>query len=90
MESLGDALQKRISQRGLSSAISATLILEAARRVLPPNVVPHTFRDKTLNVTLTSASDAYFFKQECENYLELINAALPKPVVESIRVRIKH
>lgn len=89
MESLADALKRRIQQAGVASSLSATALIEVAQRVLPEQVRATTFHNSVLTVTVPKGSDAYFFKQELETHCERINAALgSQGKVEKIRVRI--
>ncbi len=90
MESLGDTLKRKMEQRGLGKVALTTIVLENANRILPPAIRAKTYHDGLLRVETGESSQAYFFKQECETYQELINASLPNPVVTKIVIRINH
>lgn len=90
MESLHDALMKRMGNYGIEKAVSATLIIEAANRILPPMVRAKTYRGDILTVEAKTSTDAYFFKQDLETYLERINAAIPQAAIKNIRIHTKH
>jgi predicted nucleic acid-binding Zn ribbon protein len=90
MESMGDALRKRLDRAGLGNAMEASVIVESANRVLPQPLRAKTIKDGTLTIEAETGRDAFFLKQEIETYLERINAALPQSIVKSIRIRSKH
>lgn len=88
MDSLHDAMMKRMERVGLEKALSATFILEAANRVLPQQFRAKTFRNGVLTLEANVAAHAYIYKQEEETFLEQINAALPEKIVEKLRLRV--
>ena len=90
MEPLADSLRKRMHRVGLESALSASFILETARRVLPTDCNPKSIHNGVMWIEAPTGADAYFYKQEAENFVERINAALGKKVVEVVKVRIRH
>lgn len=87
MESMGDAIRRRLEQAGIGRAVSASVIVESANRVLPEPLRAKTIKDGVLLIEAATNHDAFFLKQEREMYLERINAALPEPIVKSIRIR---
>lgn len=87
MESMGDALKKRLEQAGIGRAVSASVIVESANRVLPEQLRAKTLKDGVLLIEAATNHDAFFLKQESDMYLERINAALPEPLIKSIRIR---
>lgn len=90
MDSIHDMLIKRARRQGMETAITATIIIEAANRVLPSTAKAKTFNNGVLYVEASSGAEAYLFKQELVSHLECVNAALPEPVVKELKVRIKH
>jgi hypothetical protein len=90
MDSMHDALIKRMRNFGLDKAITATVIIEAANRILPPEVRAMTFHKGVLTVQAQTGTDAYMLKQELDDSIERINAALAQKPIESIRIRIRH
>ncbi len=90
METLHDALLKRMGNVGLEKVLSASMLVESANRVLPPEFCAKTFKNDCLTIETATSASAYFFKQDSETYLERINAALSNPVVKQLRLRIKH
>lgn len=90
MESLSDALKGRIQHFGLSKAITATQIIDAANRVIPPNFQAKVYKNNSVTVEAPNSAEAYFFKQDVDMYIERINAALNSQEVEHIKIRINH
>ncbi len=90
MESLSDSLKKRLDKRGLDGVLTAATLLEIAKRVVPNHVIPKSLHSGVMWVEVSSGSEAYFFKQEIEDYIERINAAIGQEVVTSIRIRTTH
>ncbi len=90
MESLNDAIMDRMARVGQAKAYSASLVLETANRVLPEGFRATTYKAASITIETRIGSEAYFFKQDLDTHLERINAALPKPEVKSLRLRIKH
>jgi hypothetical protein len=90
MESLNDALKKRLNTYHLNQVLSATQIVEAANRVLPPFSRAKTFKNEVLTVAISAPVDAYTFKQDIETHRERINAALGSDTVKQIRIRVTY
>lgn len=90
MDSLSDAMKKRLDRQHLDQALSAASKIEIVRRVLPSYVVPKTLAHSTLMVEIDTPVHAYFFKQELEDYIERINAALGTPAVTTVKIWITH
>ena len=90
MESMHEAMIKRMGKFGLEKALSATIILESANRVLPPSYRGKVFKDGVITIEVPTSRDAYFFKQDLESTIEQINAALGKAEVTAIRIRVAY
>jgi predicted nucleic acid-binding Zn ribbon protein len=90
MESMHDALQKRLAQSNLNRSLSAAVIVESANRVLPPELRAKIFKEGMLTIEAATSHDAFFLKQEQETYLERINAALAQNLVTKIRIRTNY
>jgi hypothetical protein len=90
MESLTDAIAKRMQTMGTAGPITAAIILDAANRVLPPNCVAKYLKGDVLTVEAASSADAYFIKQDSETYLERLLAALPEAKIRELRIRTNH
>lgn len=90
MDSLSDALKHRLDRHGLDQAISMATHLETTRRILPSFVNPKSLRAGVLSVDIDTGAHAYFFGQNLEDTVESINAAIGKPLVTEIRIRINH
>ncbi len=90
MEPIAESLRKRLQARGLDQAISASVLTESANRVLPPACRAKTFKNGILTISVASGEEAYFFKQDKEQYIERINAALYEPVVKDLIFRVTH
>ncbi len=88
MESLHDMLLRRLEHLGVARTITAAIICETANRVLPPEGRATSFRLGRLTVAFGQPAEAYFFKETLADHLDRVNAALPKPVVETIYVRV--
>lgn len=90
MESMHEALLKRMDKFGLAKAITATVILESVNRVLPEGVIAKTYKNGVVTVHIGTSAEAYFFKQEQDVYLERMQAALPEAKIEKIRIWVNH
>ncbi len=90
MESMYDALMRRMEHFGLAQSITATTIIEAANRILPAEAKAQTFRNGSLVVEVTTSAEAYLLKQEQDTYKERINAALGEAKVTTLYLRIAH
>ncbi len=90
MDSLFDAMKHRLDRHGLDQAISIASHLETVKRIVPLYVVPKSLRTGILWVEIDTPAHAYFFKQDKEDTIERINAAIGKPLVTDIRIRINH
>lgn len=90
MEPLFDSLKKRLDRQGLDQAISAASHLVIAKRVLPGSANPKSLRNGVMWIEIDSPTEAYFFNQELDDYIEKINAALGQPLVTSLRLRVLH
>lgn len=90
MDSLHDALLNRAKRQGLETTLTAAMVVESANRVLPTICKAKQIKNGVLTIYAKSAADSYACKQEADSYIELINAALPSPMVKEIIVRIQH
>lgn len=90
MDSLSDAMKHRLDRHGLDQAISIATDLETTKRILPRFANPKSLRGGVLWVEIDTPAHAYFFKQDIDNTVERINAALGKSLVTDIRIRISH
>ena len=90
MESLSDAMKQRLNRHGIDQAISSATDLETAKRVLPPYATPKKLREGVLWVEIDTPANAYFFREDSENIIERINAAIGKPIVTNLKIRISY
>jgi hypothetical protein len=90
MDSLYDALLKRMQTAGQSQAFTAAMILDSANRVLPQDLRAKVFHNEALTLEAETGAKAYFYKEDAESLLEQINAALGQPVVKTLKIRIQH
>jgi predicted nucleic acid-binding Zn ribbon protein len=90
MESLTDAIAKRMNSMGTLSPVTAAMILDAANRVLPETCTAKYLKGDVLTVEAESSAAAYFLKQDTETYLERLQAALPQSPIRELRIRTNH
>ena len=89
LEPLFDAIARRVDKVGMARTFKAAAICEAANRVLPLTARAKIFRNGVMTIATRTGADGYWFKQDLEGWREKINAALPEPLVTSLRVRIQ-
>jgi len=90
MEPLSDALRKRMENYHLTLVLTATQVVEASNRILPPAYKAKSFRDGVLTLEANTAIDAYLLKQENDEYIKQINAAFETPIVTKLKIRTLH
>ncbi len=90
MDSLHDALVNRAKRQGLETTLTAAMIVESANRVLPIICKAKQYKNGVLTLYSKSAADSYACKQDADSYIELVNAALPNPVIKEIVIRIQY
>ncbi len=90
MESLTNAIAKRMQTIGAAGPVSAAIILDSANRVLPESCRATYLKGDVLTIEANSSADAYFIKEDTETYLERLKAAIPEAPIRELRIRTNH
>lgn len=90
MESLTNAIAKRMQTIGATGPITAAMILDSANRILPLTCRAMYLKGDILTVEASSSADAHFLKEDSETYVERLQAALPGAGIRELRIRTNH